>query len=76
MLPVITVVITTILTILVLTGYTRKSYAAILGTISGVVIAGSIGIILTVPLVSFFAAVLTSFPDKTEKKTRLADKID
>ena len=39
-------------------------------------IAGSIGIILTVPLVSFFAAVLTSFPDKTEKKTRLADKID
>ena len=76
MLPVIMVVITTILTILVLTGYTRKSYAAILGTISGVVIAGSIGIILMVPLVSFFAAVLTSFPDKTEKKTRLADKID
>ena len=37
---VITVILTTIITIFVLTGYTRKSLAAILGTISGVIISG------------------------------------
>lgn len=37
---VITVILTTIITIFILTGYTRKSVAAVLGTISGVVISG------------------------------------
>lgn len=37
---VITVIFTTVITIFVLTGYTKKSLAAILGTVSGVVISG------------------------------------
>lgn len=37
---VITVILTTVITIFVLTGYTKKSLAAILGTVSGVVISG------------------------------------
>ena len=37
---VITVIMTTIITIFILTGYTKKTAAAILGTVSGVVISG------------------------------------
>lgn len=37
---VITVILTTIITIFILTGYTKKTAAAILGTVSGVVISG------------------------------------
>lgn len=37
---VITVVLTTVCTIFILTGYTMKTYAAILGTVSGVLISG------------------------------------
>lgn len=37
---VLTVIITTVLTIFILTGYSCKTYAAVLGTVSGVIISG------------------------------------
>lgn len=37
---VLTVILVTVLSIFILTGYSRKTYAAILGTVSGVVISG------------------------------------
>lgn len=37
---IITVILTTILTIFILAGYSKKTYAAILGTVSGVLISG------------------------------------
>lgn len=37
---VLTVILVTILSIFILTGYSRKTYAAILGTVSGVIISG------------------------------------
>lgn len=37
---VLTVILVTVLSIFILTGYSRKTYAAILGTVSGVIISG------------------------------------
>ena len=38
---IITIILTTILTLFILSGYNKKTYAAILGTVSGVIIAGA-----------------------------------